>query len=141
MSQSNVASGLDPATAQRTRVLVVEDDADSAALLTALLQRVGYDAQFAHDGPAALAAARVWLPSVVLLDLGLPGMSGYEIARVLRAEANGRDLHVIALTASSDDTARQRSLEAGCECHLVKGVRLEALLATIESSGLPRCRD
>ena len=118
------------------RVLVVDDETDSADLLCAVLRRLGFEAQSAHDGAAALQAVRDWLPEVVLLDLGLPGMNGYELAPRLRRAAAGRELHVIALTGSSDETARERSRAAGCERHLVKGVALERLVATINASML-----
>jgi CheY-like chemotaxis protein len=104
------------------RVLVVDDNADAAESLALLLRLSGHQVETAHDGPAALAAARVHRPEVVLLDLGLPGMDGYEVARRLRAETVADDIFLVALTGYGREEDRRRSHAAGFHRHLVKPV-------------------
>jgi CheY-like chemotaxis protein len=111
------------------RVLVVDDDPDSADLLSAVLARIGYEALAAHDAVTALAIAHTWRPEIVVLDLMLPGMDGYELAAKLRADPGLRTTRIIALTGSADD---ERTRDAGFDAHLVKGVKLEELIATID---------
>ncbi|HYU35621.1 MAG TPA: response regulator [Thermoanaerobaculia bacterium] len=110
--------------AQR-RILVVDDNRDSAESLALLLELQGHEAQIAFEGPAALAIARTFNPDFVLLDIGLPGMDGYEVARRLREEGSASRL--VALTGYGLDEDRQRSLDAGFDDHLVKPVSLEDL--------------
>lgn len=117
------------------RILVVDDHRDAADSLALLLRLLGAEAHVARDGPSALAAARAVRPAVVLLDLGMPGMDGYEVARRLRREPGWRDVVLVALTGWGQEEDRRRSREAGFDHHLVKPVdppALEALLA-----GLP----
>ncbi len=108
------------------RVLVVDDQADAARSLARLLKAWGHEVHVAHDGPAALEAAQAHGPELVLLDIGLPGMDGHEVARRLRATArNG--LQIIALTGYGQEEDRSRSREAGFDDHLVKPVDPEDL--------------
>src|SRR3954452_11343749 len=141
-SGSPAAQGLAPAAAvpaggpadspvRRLRVLVVEDRVDTAKGMAELLKLSGDDAWIAHSGEEALIAARVHRPEVMLLDIGLPGMDGYELASRLRQEECGRDTVLIALTGYGDEQALQRSKEAGINHHLVKPVDFDALLALI----------
>jgi CheY-like chemotaxis protein len=109
----------------RKRVLVVDDNQDSAESLALLLELYGHEVRTAFAGPSALETAGVFLPEIVLLDIGLPGMDGYEVARRLRAEHDG--CRLIALTGYGRDDDRQRSREAGFDHHLVKPVDLEEL--------------
>ncbi len=111
-----------PAPAVRRRVLVVDDNVDSAHSLALLLQIGGFEVHQAHDGPAALQAAQSFHPEVVVLDIGLPGMDGYEVARRLRSEPTTRDAVLIAVTGYGQKEARSRSFEAGFDQHLVKPV-------------------
>jgi PAS domain S-box-containing protein len=109
-----------PTQTVRRRVLVVDDNADSAESLAMILEIRGHQARIAADGPQALEVARELRPEVVMLDIGLPGMDGYEVARRLRAEHDG--LLLIALTGYGQDEDRRRSKEAGFDHHLVKPV-------------------
>jgi signal transduction histidine kinase len=109
------------------RILVVDDSRDAAESLAILLRLTGHDVRTAHDGPEALEAARSFEPEVVLLDIGLPGMSGYEVARRLREQAGTDPPHLVALTGYSQEEDRQRSREAGFDLHLVKPVDPSAL--------------
>ncbi len=109
------------------RVLVVEDDADARQALVALLEELGHDVVSAPSGEAALEMAPSFRPDVVLLDLGLPGMDGYQTAERLRACAGTAALTVVALTGYGREEDRLRSRGAGFDRHLVKPVHVEAL--------------
>jgi len=109
------------------RILIVEDDADSAQSLALLLRFDGNDAQVARDGPSALETARALKPDVVVLDIGLPGMSGYEVAAILRRES---DAKLIAITGYEDEA---RAKDAGFHYYLVKPVERAELAALLDS--------
>ncbi|WAS96560.1 ATP-binding protein [Nannocystis punicea] len=116
-----------------TRILVVDDNHDVALSLQLLLETRGADVRVAHDGAGALAAAREFRPAVVLLDIGLPDMDGYEVGRRLRREPGLERALVIAVTGYGQDDARRRSQDAGFDCHLVKPVSEEALEAALNT--------
>ncbi len=121
-----------PAAARR--VLVVDDNVDAARTLAELLEVFGYVACVAHDGPAALRLADDFDPHAALLDIGLPAMDGYELARRLRQRLRARRLGLIAVTGYGLDVDQRRSKEAGFDAHLVKPVdvdRLEGLLRAL----------
>lgn len=115
------------------RVLVVDDNHDSAIALAALLRLSGHEAWVAHEGESALRLAAEKPPDVALLDIGLPGMNGYEVCRRLRAESWGARLMVIAVTGWGQDEDRIRAKEAGFDHHLVKPVTYETLSNLFES--------
>jgi PAS domain S-box-containing protein len=122
------------------RVLVVDDNRDSADSLALLLSLWGHEARVAYDGPAALEAARDYRPGLVLLDIGLPGMTGLEVARRLRQEVGLRDALLVAMTGHGRDEDRRRSQEAGLSAHLVKPVapeELAGLLARLAAAPPP----
>ena len=104
---------------QPRQVLVVEDNIDQAQTLCLLLESMGHCATVATNGPAALMAARRTRAELVLLDLGLPGLDGFEVARRLRQE-HGNVMRIIAVTAYASENDRCLSREAGCDLHLVK---------------------
>jgi signal transduction histidine kinase/DNA-binding response OmpR family regulator len=104
------------------RILVVDDNEDGLETLAILLELSGHAVQTAADGPSALAAAETFRPDVVLLDIGLPGMDGYEVARRLRANPVFRQTRLIALTGWGQDNDRQQSRDAGFDLHLVKPI-------------------
>ena len=115
----------DPPDAPGLRVLVVEDDADLAASLAGWLGRLGHEVRVAADGPAALRDAEATRPDVVLLDLGPPGMDGYEVAERVHQElapAMPKAPLVIAVTGRAGEEDRLRSGEAGIDLHLTKPV-------------------
>jgi PAS domain S-box-containing protein len=109
-----------------SRVLVVEDHADSAEGLAALLRISGLEVEIATDGPSALARCRDFRPDLVLLDIGLPGMDGYEVGRRLR-ELLGSDARIVALTGYGHDEDRRLASEAGIDEHVLKPIRPEAI--------------
>jgi PAS domain S-box-containing protein len=120
------------APAPPRRVLVVDDNVDAADSLVLLLRLDGHAVRVAYDGPTALLLARAFDPQVVLLDIGMPRMDGYEVARRLRQQPGGRSALVLALTGCGQEADRQRSVAAGFDGHLVKPVEpsvLQTLLA------------
>jgi CheY-like chemotaxis protein len=118
--------------AQRKRMLVVDDNGDSAESLALLLALAGHETHVAHDGPEALVRADALRPDAVLLDLGLPGLNGYEVCRRLRVESWAREIPIIAITGWGQDEDRQRSKDAGFDAHLVKPVVFEELTALLD---------
>jgi CheY-like chemotaxis protein/two-component sensor histidine kinase len=104
------------------RVLLVDDNQDTAETLAKLLRWAGHDVQTAYTGPTALEVAAAHLPNVVLLDIGLPGINGYEVARRLRQIDDLKDTKIIAMTGYGQDTDRQVAREAGFDLHLTKPV-------------------
>ncbi len=127
-----------PSAVAPRRILVVDDNRDAADSLGMLLKLLGADVCTANDGPAALEAFRTYRPSVMLLDIGLPEMDGYEVARRTRQQPEGGDVTLIALTGWGQEEDRRRSREAGIDHHLVKPVDLgvlEKLLAALPAKG------
>ena len=115
------------------RILVVDDNQDSAASLAMLLQITGHETYTAHDGAAAFEAAEKHRPDVVLLDIGLPALNGYEVCRRLRNQPWGKKIVIIALTGWGQEEDRRKSREAGFDGHLVKPVDYAALLTLLGS--------
>ena len=113
------------------RVLVVDDNEDSAFSLGMLLQGRGHEVRLAHDGPTAIRKARDYRPDVVLLDLGLPGMDGCEVAGRLREQPESQLALLVAVTGYAHDEAREKARAAGFDHHLVKPVALPELLDVI----------
>jgi CheY-like chemotaxis protein len=106
----------------KLRVLIVEDNADTADSTAFLLRIYGHEVDVAPDGPTALRIAADTPPDVALLDSGLPGMDGCEVARRLQEQAAGRKLFLIAVTGYGHEDDRRRSREAGIHLHLLKPV-------------------
>ena len=109
------------------RILVVDDNVDAAESLAALLRCLGAEVLTVHDGPAALESVRTERPAAAVLDIGMPGMDGYEVARRVRSTPEGENIALIALTGWGNDEDRRRSREAGIDHHLVKPVDLRVL--------------
>jgi PAS domain S-box-containing protein len=117
------------AQADPRRVLVVDDNADTAASLAMLLRADGHVTEVAHDGERAVQAAAAFRPDAVLLDIGLPGMSGLDACRAIRSQSGNEHILIAAVTGLGQDEDRRRSREAGFDAHLVKPVAREQLLA------------
>jgi signal transduction histidine kinase len=109
------------------RILVVDDNQDSSEMTAVLLSMWGQNPRVAFDGPAALAAARSFRPEIVLLDIGLPGLDGYEVARRLRSEPWGKELLLVAVTGWGQASDLQRTREGGFDHHLVKPIAPDQL--------------
>ena len=119
--------------AASSRVLVVDDNLDAAKSLAALLKMQGHEVRVAHDGRSALEVAAGFLPQFVLLDIGMPGMDGYEVARRLRTIPDLQRARLAALTGWGQPEDRRRSAEAGFDFHLVKPVEPQRLQELLES--------
>lgn len=120
------------------RILVVDDNHDSALSLAMMLSIMGHETRTAHDGESALATAEAFLPDVVLLDIGLPKLNGYEVAQKIRQQPWGTSMFLIAVTGWGQEEDRQRSSEVGLNVHMVKPVEasaLEKLLAELARDG------
>jgi CheY-like chemotaxis protein len=117
------------------RVLVVDDNHDAADSLGTMLTFLGAEARVTYSGAAALDAIAEFQPSVALLDIGMPGMDGYTIARRVRELREHRDMTLIALSGWATEDDKRRSLEAGFNYHLIKPPDVEALKALIISLG------
>lgn len=120
-----------PALLTGRRVLVVEDNRDTARALAILFEMSGNKTEMVHDGQAALDAAATFLPDVVLLDIGLPKLDGYEVARRMRKQPWGKNMVLVALTGWSHGEERQKSVDAGFDSHLVKPVQHAAVMGLL----------
>ena len=127
VEQPEAREATDPHSFAKCTVLVVDDSQDGADSLAFLLKACGHDVLTAYDGRTALSLAQERVPDVVLLDIGMPEVSGYDVARAIRREAWGRTMRLIALTGWGQAEHRRRSLEVGFDDHLVKPVELEML--------------
>ena len=112
---------------QRWKILVTDDSQDGADSLAFLLRAAGHEVHTSYDGPTAIRLAQELRPDVVLLDIGMPEVSGYDVARAIRREVWGRPMRLIALTGWGQAEHRRRSLEVGFDDHLVKPVELDVL--------------
>jgi CheY-like chemotaxis protein len=125
-------------TPHRFKILVVDDNHDSALSLAMMLSIMGHETRTAHDGESAVTSAQTFLPDVVLLDIGLPKLNGYEVAQRIRESSWGTSMFLIAVTGWGQDEDRQRSSEVGLNVHMVKPVEpsaLEKLLAELSAKG------
>ena len=121
-------------SSRNLRVLIVEDNLDAAGMLELAVSQLGHATKLAHDGATAIAAATQFKPDVIFLDIGLPVMNGYAVARALREMPEFSHVHIAALTGWGQEEDRQKAREAGCNSHFTKPLdpaMLEDLLATI----------
>jgi CheY-like chemotaxis protein len=119
------------------RILIVDDNEDAADMLATVLELGGHEVHAVHDGAAAVDAAASLDPDVVLLDIGLPTLNGYEVAQRIRAHEGDRHAVIIALTGWGQDADKRRAAESGCDAHWVKPVdeqKLERLLEDVRLS-------
>jgi PAS domain S-box-containing protein len=122
----------------RRRVLVVDDNADQLESLGLLFELMGHEVQMASSGPAALETANAFHPDIALIDIGLPGMNGYEVARRIRERPELRDVVLVAQTGWGQDDDQRRSWDAGFDHHLVKPVKRDTLERLVNE--LPRAQ-
>jgi CheY-like chemotaxis protein len=131
----------DSKTASARRILVVEDNEDSAESLTILLNLAGHKTHTAYDGLEGLEAAEAFRPDIVLLDIGLPRLNGFEVARKIREQPWGQAMVLVALTGWGQDADRRRSQEAGFNHHLTKPIDPLALSDLLAGLRFPRGSD
>jgi CheY-like chemotaxis protein len=124
------------ATAPGKQVMIVDDNRDAADSLQMLFEVYGYQAACAYDGASALAAVRASTPDIVVMDLGMPGMDGYQTARAMRALPGGDAIVLIALTGWGHEDAREKTGAAGFDHHIVKPVNFETLRSWLNGTAL-----
>jgi CheY-like chemotaxis protein len=117
------------------RVLVADDNEDSAETLSLLLQALGNDVRTVHDGRRAVEESEAFRPDVALLDIGMPGLDGYEVARLIRSKPWGAGIVLIALTGWGDEEDVRRSREAGFDRHLLKPIDIAPLREALDAAG------
>jgi DNA-binding response OmpR family regulator len=113
------------------RILVVDDNLDAATTLARILRLDGHEVDVAHDGAAALSSARRLRPEFVFLDIGLPGMDGFQVAESLRREPGLERMKVIAVTGSASEDDRRRLRDAGVDYYLVKPVDMDLVVSLV----------
>jgi CheY-like chemotaxis protein len=118
-------------------VLLIEDNEQNRYLTTFLLVRGGYEVTTAEDGPTGIAMARETAPDVILLDIQLPGMDGYAVAKALRREPGLQRTPIIAVTSYAMVGDREKSLEAGCDGYIEKPINPETFVSEIEQVAPP----
>jgi CheY-like chemotaxis protein len=121
----------DTGSAGGGRILVVDDNVDAADTLSELLQMLGYETRTAGEAQAALRQLEDFRPQIALLDIGLPDVDGYELARLMRGKPQGAGLRLVALTGYGQDSDRARASEAGFDEHMVKPVAVDRLTELI----------
>jgi CheY-like chemotaxis protein len=115
------------------RVLLVDDNHDAVDAIAMLLESEGYEIRTAHDGVTALKEAQAWLPEVIILDIGLPGLNGYQVAQALRQSPLSSQPLLIALSGYGGDRDRQLARTAGFDHHVVKPAEPDQLFALLAS--------
>jgi PAS domain S-box-containing protein len=130
---SNPATTQAAAVGRPARVLIVDDNVDAALTLAEIAQMMGHEVVTAHDASGALASLARFTPDIAVLDIGLPGMSGYELAAALRATPGGAGFGLIALTGYGESHDRERALAAGFDEHVVKPVNAQQLLELMDA--------
>jgi two-component system cell cycle response regulator DivK len=121
-------------TATRAKIVLIEDNEQNRYLVTFLLERSGFEVAAAPDGPRGIELARAVLPALILLDIQLPTMDGYAVARALRAVDALRETPVIAVTSYAMPGDRERALEAGCTGYIEKPINPETFVNEIEAT-------
>lgn len=121
------------ATSYRMRILVVDDNRDAANSLAILMEQLGHETYVVHEGDAALLAAENYQPDVVLLDIGMPGLNGYEVAEHIRKQKWGKAMKLFAVTGWGQEDDKRKSKLAGFDAHFVKPVDVKALTSLLES--------
>jgi CheY-like chemotaxis protein len=130
-AEQNLESALETLAARR--VLIADDNVDAAQSLASLLELMGSEPRVVHNGLDALKAAEAFRPELLILDIGMPGLNGYEACARIKAQAWGADMAVVALTGWGQDKDRMRARESGFDGHLVKPVSPDAIAALLES--------
>ena len=117
----------------KLRILIVDDIEDAGVTLQLLLEGLGHEARYVRDGEAAVRQVLEFKPALVFLDLGMPGMSGHEVAQQIRSQNGQRPLYIVALSGWSRQEDRERSREVGIDIHLIKPLELGLLQSILQS--------
>jgi CheY-like chemotaxis protein len=117
------------------RILIIEDNRDAADTLGKILKLLGYDVQITYSGLEGVKVATEWIPAIVVSDIGLPELDGFEVARELRGKKNTAGARLIALTAYGTDEIRRLALQAGFDVYMTKPANLRDLQELLEVSG------
>jgi CheY-like chemotaxis protein len=120
------------AASRRRRILVVDDNLDAGETLVMLIESLGQETQMTGDGPSAVQLCTEWQPDIVFLDIGLPGMDGYEVAREIRRRLRDRAPRLVALTGYRQDSDIVKAKAAGFDQHLVKPASVKEIVAVLE---------
>src|SRR5262249_16434600 len=135
---AGLAAPIEPRRDVHAHLLVVEDNPDAAGSLMMLLELRGYEGRVVHDGIAALDAVRASLPDAMLVDIGLPGIDGYEVARRIRKDPDLKDVVLVALTGYGREEDKRQARAAGFDHYLVKPVHPDALDQLVAQLGKDR---
>ncbi len=120
------------------RILLIEDNVDITDFIRLQLEMWGHDVSVAHDGPSGLEAVLALRPDIALVDVGLPGMDGYELAQRIRSDRQGSEIRLVAMTGYGRPEDRARALAAGFDAHLVKPVHPRQLQELLDSETVAR---
>ena len=120
-----------------SRVVIIDDNQDAAHTMLMLVEQLGGSARMAHDPVSGLAAVQEFEPDIVFLDIGLPGMDGYEACRRIRQQPSARHVAIVAVTGWGQPQDKQRALDAGFDAHLTKPVDPTALAKVLAALGRP----
>jgi CheY-like chemotaxis protein len=115
----------------RAKILCIDDDHDQRMLISFLLERNGFDVQAAHSGQQGVETAQTWIPDLILMDLMMPGMNGFQAAEILRADPRTRHIPIVALTAYGEEKMRDRARQVGINDFVLKTILPADLLETI----------
>jgi CheY-like chemotaxis protein len=126
-------TGPSAAETKKSRILVVDDNVDTARGMARLMKLLGHEVATAHTGSEALKVARGYRPEFILLDIGLPGMDGYQVASRLRLEECCKDAVIVAVSGYGQEEDRRRSKEAGFDHHLIRPLDHDALLSLLSA--------
>lgn len=116
-----------PSSLSLRRVLIVDDNEDAAVLLCELVACLGHESRYAFDGPAGIAIAADFIPDVIFLDIGMPGMSGFDVAIALRKNPVLAGSRIVALTGWKDEATCKRALDSGFDFHIAKPATLDLI--------------
>ena len=131
MHHQPTSSSLNDGQLPRRRILVVDDAQASGKMLSILLKSLGQDVETCLDGPSALTKVVEFEPSLIFLDIVMPGMSGYEVAATLKSNADTSKITLVAMTGFGQASDRQRAFESGFDHHMIKPANIESLKEVI----------
>ncbi len=117
----------------KAKILIVEDNADNLALVRLLLERAGYDVVIALDGLEALRQAHDQLPDLILMDLAIPEIDGWDVTKSLKADPQTKDIPIMALTARTLPGDRKHAMEVGCDAFMAKPITIAAFRQEVEN--------